>query len=519
MAGLETFLRRYELPLVQDYTFLGTERSVEKPLVRYDGRIDLWYDPCQDVPWVRSAIEAGRFTVELVDGYLPAVRYLYRKPDSEAACEMTAFARDREYPGAIALLVRLVLRSSTAQQGRPSYPRLRGLPCTAAQFDENLRECRGHWQRFFRRCTGMPSSDALLLRACKASIVRALITFTGRHPHYGIERYAQTCHDGFPPTILALADCLIEWGQVELARDYLLYYFDRFVTKTGRFDYYGPSLAEYGQMLSLVKKLADACLRQSRCEGRARAAKAGWLEELRPKLDAICDWIWQEQAGSRTGLIRGVPEADTREQVDVYFHNNAWCWRGLRDISGLLERREAARCEGFRRTILTAIETVTDTDTDPPFIPPVARKIEPFQSMTQDSFASYTNYRYWPELLSSGILSRRQMEAIIRYRKTRDGEVGGMTHFADRADNWPIVEYGTALFRMGKLNELRTLLFSHLAGHTTPATWTAYEQVTTTASGPRRAAADYCVPVQLAAPRLLAMLRKLEPGQGGARRR
>lgn len=217
--------------------------------------------------------------------------------------------------------------------------------------------------------------------------------------------------------------------------------------------------------------------------------------------------MWEEQAKFPGGLLAGVPEADKRKDVDVYFHNNGWLWRGLRDIAPLLGHAgDADRCSSFRKTILAAIDQVTDRSVMPPFIPPVPRKMKPFQTMTQDDFASYTNYRYWPELLSCGILSKQQLEAIIAYRNTRDGEIAGLACIWDHADNWPLVEYAAGLRALGRNDEIRRILHSHLAGHTTPETWTAYEQVALEGFPYQEVKADYCVPVQLVAPRLMAWL-------------
>jgi len=484
---------RHELPPVRDYTFLGTENSVEKPIVRPSGEIWLWFDPADHVAWIRKAVEAESFEWGLADGYLPAVTYTWRDPESDRTCEMTAFAADRVPPGAIHLYVRL------AESGhQPRCFRLRDLaPIDEAAFDAAfeaaLQALRDHWTRFFDEATAISAGDPTLLNACKASLIRALITFTGKHPHYGVRSYAAVQDEGFPPTIISLVNCLVDWGHAELARDYLLYYFDRFVTDAGRFDYYGPSLAEYGQMLSLVGKLAGA------------VKEIEWLAAIAPKCERIREWLWAERERSESGLIAGVPEADTRAEVDVYFHNNAWVCRGLRDLARVLGRPgEAERCEAWRGVILDAIAAVTDRSTTPAFIPPVARKMKPFASMTESGFASYTNYRYWLELLSSGILMSEQMAGVVEYRRAHGGIVAGMTAFGDHADNWPIAEYTRALLDMGRADEFRTVLYAHLAGHTTPQTWTAYEQVSTNTDGHRKAVADYCVPAQLVAPRLLA---------------
>jgi len=92
MKDFLSFQSQYDLQSVRDYTFLGTEQSVDKPIVRFDGRIELWFDPVDHIPWIKNSVEAGCFDVELVEGYLPAVKYTYRNPGSSETCEMTVFA-------------------------------------------------------------------------------------------------------------------------------------------------------------------------------------------------------------------------------------------------------------------------------------------------------------------------------------------------------------------------------------------------------------------------------------------
>ncbi len=499
MKDFVAFQNQYELPPVHDYTFLGTEQSVEKPQVSFEGTISGWFDPTEHVPWVQAAIEGEHFDLELVDGYLPAVKYTYRNPESSETCEMTAFAADRRPARAVHVYVRLVEKADGKRSGVRCFQLREQAAISEDHFARELQKLRDRWTEFFNQGASITCHDPTVLNACKASIVRALITFTGKHPHYGVGRYARKCHDGFPPTIISLVQCLLDWGQGETARDYLISYFERFITTTGRIDYYGPSLAEYGQMLALVSRLVHA------------TGDGEWFEAIRPKVQQMHDWLWAEQMSAENGLMAGVPEADTRDQVDIYFHNNAWCWRGLRDIAGVLDPPDDEdRCNSYRKAILDAIQDVTDRTCEPAFIPPVAHSIEPFTTMTQDRFASYTNYRYWPELLSSGILSQEQMEDIISYRVTHDGEAGGMTRFRQWVDNWPIAEYAAALLAVGKTDEFRQLLFSHLAGHQTPQTWTAYEQVTLDGDSYRKHKGDYCVPVQLVAPRLVAWLHRAD---------
>ncbi len=514
LAGtkLKEFRRSYELKPVRGYTFLGTENSLhqlwvgdtvryDKPSVEPNGIVARWFNPADHVSWVGEAMKSGDYDFGLVDGFLPAVWYIYRKSGSDETCEMTAFATDSPVSGEIIIFVGLIEKTG-GKKHNARYLRLPdSVPVDQAAFKAALQSVREQWTRFFAQGTEIRCDDPELLIACKASIVRALITFTGKRPHYGVrsygpgEAYEIEYGDGFPPTIISLVDCLLEWGQAPVARNYLAAYFDEFVREDGQIKYIGPSLSEYGQFLWLIRKCMDA--------GGSR----DWFDHIRPKIERIRTWVLEEQAKSPSGLLAGVPEADKRKDVDVYFHNNGWLWRGLRDIAPLLGHAgDADRCRSFRKTILAAIDKVTDWSVMPPFIPPIPRRMKPFQTMTQDDFASYTNYRYWPELLSCGILSKQQLEAIIAYRNTRDGEIAGLARIWDHADNWPLVEYAAGLRALGQKDEIRRILYSHLAGHTTPETWTAYEQVAIEGSPYRDVKADYCVPVQLVAPRLMAWL-------------
>jgi hypothetical protein len=491
-----SFQKQYPLAPLRGYTFLGTENSREAPIVEFDGTISgSWFNPRRYVPWIEQSVQTDSFKVELVDGYLPAVKYTYHRPESNDTCEMTAFAADKDSAGGICLYVRL------AEQPVGKEPVIRYLrlkeesQISRDSFEQQLQIMKNRWIRFFDQAAQIPCEDPILLQACKASIIRALITYTGKHPHYGMRRYRQALHDSFPPTTISLVNCLLDWGHTKMARDYLMYYFDRFVTDEGRFDYYGPSLAEYGQMLRLVWRLVNA------------TSDHQWLDIIQPKFRSICDWLWKEQSESKTGLVAGVPEADTRNEIDIYFHNNAWLWRGLGAIAHTVYGNDLKnRCNHYRKVILKTIDEVTDKTTTPPFIPPVARRITPFETMTQDRFASYTNYRYWLELLSSGILSTKQANDIVNYRMTHKGEICGMTHFQTHADNWPIAEYAAGLLQLGRVNKVRHLLYSHLVGHMTTQTWTAYEQVSVNGKPYRGIKADYCIPSQLVAPRILAWL-------------
>ena len=97
--------------------------------------------------------------------------------------------------------------------------------------------------------------------------------------------------------------------------------------------------------------------------------------------------------------------------------------------------------------------------------------------MTESEFASYTNYRYWPEMLSPGMLPPEMRDAIIAYRTSHGGEVAGTTRLEDVLDDWPYAHYAWGLLEAGQIEHYLLGFYGHLAYHQTPGTFTAYESV------------------------------------------
>lgn len=164
--------------------------------------------------------------------------------------------------------------------------------------------------------TGHPFLDL----SVKAGLAHIDATFRGDHPKYGVGRYADDRHDGFPPTIIAAVDALSTWGLNGRATQLFCYWLSHFVQDDGTFKYYGPSITEYGQILHTAALLEE------------RAGAASWLHECFRALDRICEYLLRlcVSAVEEDGLISGVPEADTRKDTGKYYHNNGWMVKGLR---------------------------------------------------------------------------------------------------------------------------------------------------------------------------------------------
>ncbi len=498
------------LPPLESYTFLGTTTSRNKVIVWPDGRLgfgvrdrsleNVLFDPRVAVP---GAGRAAAWKQGLAGRYLPVVDYVFFEPRTQTSWEEIAFATGRDD-----LETHVCVRQPG---GKRLYWRLPGASETkdGAAFFQALLATQREWQRFFR--TGMQLSipDARVEDAATASIVRALISEVGLHPKYGAGVYWATEHDTFPPTTILLNLCLLDWGFYQEVRERLKYYLSRFVKADGTFDYYGPAISEYGQMLAVA-------VRYVRVTG-----DTAWLNENLPALKRIAGFLLSEITAARSrepegsplhGLLWGSAEADTREDRRYYFSSDLWCWRGLVELGRLLRDDPLlAEAAAFQKDVTAALGRAYRTEGGQPFLPPVAGLEKPFERMTESEFASYTNYRYWPEMLSAGLLTPALVDAVIGYRATHGGEVAGTTRLYDHMDDWPYAHYAWGLLESGHIEKYLLGFYGHLAYHQTPGTFTACEQVAVKGGATRGYEADYCVPAQLVTPQMLRWMIAWEP--------
>ncbi|HZT43357.1 MAG TPA: hypothetical protein VFA07_14405 [Chthonomonadaceae bacterium] len=346
-----------------------------------------------------------------------------------------------------------------------------------------------------------------LERSVRVRLAHIEATFQSDHPKYGVGAYAEACHDGFPPTIIAAVDALTLWDMPVRAERLFAYWLANFVREDGTLRYYGPSLSEYGQLLTTARRLME------------RGGTPEWFRQNRSTLARIAAYL---QDGMRRNgsiaLLSGAPEADTCHETATYFHNNAWIVRGLDDWADLIANHPESWQQAhqiheeasiLRRLLLEAIEatwphTPQEWWLRPTLEPEAALGLEPPRTqVTETHLGSYTNYRYWPELLSSGVLPRALMERVVSARLQFGGQFCGMTRFADHLDDWPLMEWLEALWQLDRHADYRLSLWGHLAYHQAEGHLTAYEQVT---FPPGRKVADYCLPCQLVAARALRRL-------------
>ena len=366
-------------------------------------------------------------------------------------------------------------------------------------------------------------AEPVLADAARASLLLARATYTGLHPHYGIgSSYFAQENDGFPPTTLAMAKTLCAVGAPQAAADRLGYFLQNMVNNTtGAVIYYGTAISEYGQLLQAAATVATGL------EGSTPGAGRAWIAQHGVALGRIARRIMTAQQNASThraasyGLLWGCPEADLCNTPDghgLFFASGLWAWRGLVDLAtavgqlGLTTLGDVASAadmgtsgSSLLNNTLAAVAVSVDASG---YLPPCLKCLQsvksPFQNMTQDRISSYTNYRFWPEMLSSGGLPGSVAEGLGRYRQSHEGELLGMTRFEQWVDDWP--EADVALWWLslepkspvGSAERFTMATLAHLAHHSTRGTFTAFEQANYADSQ-----ADNCVPSQLVVPMLL----------------
>jgi hypothetical protein len=516
------------LPPLRAYTFLGTTTSSEKLIVWPDGRLGtgirhrkldgLMFDPAAvlNQSWSSSlSTKQG-----LVGGYLPVIDDGFFDPATHSGFEEIALAADGEKPATY-----IGLR---AVDGARTYWRLPGPQRLAdgTEFYRRLLDTQRKWDELLGEGMNIDVPEARVSDASKAAMVRALISEIGSRPKYGVGVYSASRHDSFPPATILPGLCLLDWGYTREAKALLGYYLSNFVKPDGTFDYYGPALSEYGQMLTLAVRCFEV------------AGDTGWLTENLPALRRIAESLQSQLEAARGrlapgsldyGLLWGAAEADTYKEKRFYFAGNAWCWRGLHDFGELLSdererngdsanvdfgKRLLDDAASLRENLLSAMTHDFQSSLNPPFLPPAAGLEKPFDHMTENDLASYTNYRYWPEMLSAGILPARMEDAIIAYRTARGGEVAATTRLENVMDDWPYAHYAWGLLDAGQIDHYLMGFYGHLAFHQSPGNFTAYESVAIKGTSTRDYASDYCVPAQMVVPQMLRWMIAWEPWDG-----
>jgi hypothetical protein len=504
------------LPRAVDVTFVGDPRRDERFIIQPDGSVECVLGPLAEMP-TDDLMRHGRWG--LVDRRLPLPMLRIERP-GEPVREQIAVA-DLDACGQPRLLVRRRVGENVehlAPAGECDDPKRAFAGAVRAQW-EMVSDFRA-------RGMALEGGDELLSDLCESSLWLAELTLRGARPRYGIGTYDRFKDHGFPPTVIHHGRCLLEWGHFERAAEVIGSYLDAFVSDEGTFVYYGPAVAEYGQVLSLCADYVDLTGDERWWRSRESVLRRIWQRLLALRRQSAADEGAPQHA---RGLIPGLPEADyqgTAEQWrEYYYSGDAWTIRGLADVARVLRRtgadEEAARLDtevrAYTRDLLDSIEAASVETGDGAYVPPGPTQTEPIERMTQDRHASYCNYRYFAEMVSAGVLPQRVVRRILDWRASHGGELLAMTRFKDHLDDWPVLNWARALLETGEVARYQLLLHAHLAHHQAAGWLAAPEQVKIVPddSGARRYHAGQVVPSQVTAPQMLRWALAYESRDAG----
>ncbi len=487
---------RAQMPPLLDRAFLADSRILQRPVINQDGQIEgYWEVPLDPAGPCRMAA-------------LPTAAVVIAHRTASGGSQL-AFA----LPGPHGECV-VWLRRQAPDEEQFEYFRCIPTPAEVQPTEFYQALLAAVADTYCPAPAEVPEPE--LQQAARRSLQLGLLTFRGVAPHYGMGSYDQQRHNSFPPTTISAVETLLAIGDIAEAADRITYYLSRYVNADGSLDYYGPSVAEHGQLLSLAARVTDNLGGIAFVENHLALVRPIWQRLLDIRTRSL--ELYDEPGDPRHGLIPGLPEADYHEDEEqweqFYYAGDLWVCRGLREwgrvllASGLVTSREEGRtllaeADAYHDDIIASLRTVGAFDGD--FLPPGPTQLEPIDDMVADAHSSYCNYRYLPEMLSSGELPEELMRKGIEWRRTHRGELLRTTRFKEHLDDWPVLHYARALLELDMIDDYLLLMYAHLAHHQDAGTQVAYEQVDIkTEEGARRRRAGQVAPCQFTVPTMLA---------------
>lgn len=521
------------LPPLISYTFVGHRDCAEKVVVAPDGAVLGFFDnsrvafgPQPQSPPRELVLSTRRWQHGLLGECYPIVEIGWWDDGADCGQEQVVFC-SKGSDGQLQVWMRLRDQQSASGASERRHfllPAAEPHPDPTA-FYAALYQTALESREFLDALATIEVPEEKVNTANAACLLRAWLTYVGDDPRYGILVYARDEHRGFPPTTLSFVECLADWGALALAKRLLDRYRDDYVRDDGSFCYYGPAVSEYGQMLALIVR----CWELSDDDDWL----AGWLPKARAIAELLrAKWLAAREAFAPDhpchGVIHGLPEADftSTNTVGHYYSGAAWAWRGFVSLGRALQRlgetaeaqRLLADAVEMKNDIVASVRRTLRQDIEPPFIPDLAERTRPYKHLTEDRDAYYANYRYYPELLSAGLLDEETAMLIREFRRQRGGECLGTTRIAERLDDWPASHWAWALMELGLRDQYLLLFYGHLAHHLSKGTYSAYEQVQIDPASRRGSlfrrsfalgekpvrmeVADHCIPAQLTTPRM-----------------
>ena len=387
-------------------------------------------------------------------------------------------------------------------------------------FGRALKRLTEHWHEKFAPLLAWDFPHAFLKKGILAGLTKSLLTQYGGALRYGATRYY--CDEGksaesFPPTVLTFCEAALFYGLEEEALRFLGRFIRDFVSEDGAILHRnnGAALSEHGMLLALFARCRD------------QLDTAGFFADHGPAVEAVARRLFALTERAGEGLVAGCPEDDLRNApARQWFSANLWIARGLleygRTFPGVLPEE---KIKAFAAKVVKSCqESAIPCGGGSVFIPPCPEWRVPFADMNDfievapgddiHSLASYTNYRIYPEMLSSTLLPAETAREIMNFRRVRGGDFHGATAFrifrdfpplARCLDDWPLHNMLKGLAHYGEYGEFVRLLAGHMALHQSRGTFFAPEM-----SFRERLDSTFCTPSQMTLP---LAVRSLFPQQ------
>jgi len=506
------------------YSFVGTDATMDKVGFGYGGRSPN-FDPAPYDTAISKIRDQGQVLDGLVGGYLPILRFVYPEPEGRWT-EMITFAplrisngNDRVQP----VWYRIVhIENGSVKWAKyidsyhPFPPRTEYDPRI---FYSDLVGLSNGWQKKLAPAMKIDVPDDRVANMARFGLVREVITRVQDFPKYGAvdKDYAGSEHDGFPDTFNVDTTAMLEWGLIDIAGRYIDNYFGKFVRDDGSILYRGPETGQYGRMLTVAAQFVNY------------GGDPAILIKQRTRLDGITKLLLglREKAkqlptsSQAYGMLAGWSEADASLDADPprymqpYFSNSAEAARGFKDLGNVWvragkQRKNADLVAWGERLIRESKELQADIQNaisrsllkvnGETILPSIAGVTEPFHVAVprDETDPQFRSYRAYMEMMYSGILTKEQVESIVRYRsKHHDTLLGVPTVYGYKTGILAgFLAYGSGygLIQHDSIREALLLMYAVMAHQYTRGTWTAPETRPVFTDNP---AAPYCTPAQL----------------------
>ena len=370
-----------------------------------------------------------------------------------------------------------------------------------------------YFDRYRRSLAAVELADEDLSRAYRGCML-ALDGLYGGGARYGSRFYSIETHKNFPPNYITALIALCMSGEETRSRllygEFLCHSVDplgRIIYRQGGAQHGAASGSEYGQLLWIFHRYAHIL------------APHGQDPVHLNTLLSMARFLTRQISLSPVAgvpLVRMCAEADASERVGDYLQNTAWSIRGLEAAAAIAADNGADGSFAAQAavTLRESLSSVFDRFAEQtpwgevvpfragyPTIPlTLSRCRHPSRQIPSEELDkyysglwdgrreagseqeyfenTYSNYRYYPELLSSGLLRESSARGILAMRRNLGGELLSMTRFAEGLDDWPVWNLASALLTYGETERYWQLLCSHTRFHGLQSFFAYYEQIT-----------------------------------------